>query len=137
MRFLIYSFLLSILLGATGCTTAAVAVIDEKISQMTDKDCTTVNIMLGDDYCRDKNRTIKQEEVYCYRTLGGVDCYREKNPYNTDKSPRVQPSPVLGSAGAEVEYLGEKKKSNSLFNWASAETKKEKSDGTTEATKLN
>jgi len=128
--------MLSILIGATGCTTAAVAVIDEKISQMTDQDCTTVNIMLGENYCRDKNRTIKQEEVYCYRSLGGVDCYRKENPYDTDKSPRVQPSPVLGSAGAEVEYLGERKKEGSFFNWAAVDAKKEKADGITEATKL-
>jgi len=120
----------------TGCTTAAVAVIDEKISQMTDQDCTTVNIMLGENYCRDKDRAIKQEQVYCYRTLGGVDCYREENPYDTDKSPRVQPSPVLGSVGAEVEYLDENKKKNSFFNWASVDTKKGKIDGTSEATKL-
>ncbi|MEH6403088.1 MAG: hypothetical protein V7750_06930 [Sneathiella sp.] len=136
MRFLIVGFLLSILLGMSGCTTAAVAVIDEKISQMTDQDCTTVNIMLGESYCRDKDRAIKQEQVYCYRSLGGVDCYREKNPYDTDKSPRVQPYTVLGSAGAEVEYLGESKKNNSFFNWGSVEAKKEKVDGTSEATKL-
>lgn len=137
MRLLIVGFLVTILLGMTGCTTAAVAVIDEKISQMTEKDCTTVNIMLGEDYCRDRDRSLRQEQVYCYRSLGGVDCYREKNPYDTDKSPRVQPAAVLGSAGAEVEYLGENKKSSSFFSWPSAEAKKEDNTGRTEATKLN
>jgi len=104
-------------LFTTGCTTAAVAVIDEKISQMTDKECTSVNIMLGESYCRDKVRQIKQEPVYCYKTLGGVDCYAEKDPYENGTNERVRDVSELGSKGAEVTYIGQKEGENSPLSW--------------------
>ncbi|OUR75290.1 hypothetical protein A9Q83_17830 [Alphaproteobacteria bacterium 46_93_T64] len=116
MRTIATSFLLLILLAATGCTTAAVAVIDEKISQLTDKECTSVNIMFGEDYCREKKRVIKQDPVYCYRTLGGVDCYSKKEPY-TKPSARVREVSALGSKGAKVEYVSEKRDTGPIFKW--------------------
>lgn len=115
-RFIVFGFLGVSLLATSGCTTAAVAVLDEKVSQMMDQDCTTLNIMLGDSYCREKRKAIKQEEVYCYRTLGGVDCYDKKTPY-TEQSPRVRDVSELGSMGAKVEYLGEKTEKKSIFTW--------------------
>lgn len=115
-RFLVFGFLGISLLAISGCTTAAVAVLDEKVSQMMDQDCTTFNIMLGDSYCREKRKAIKQEEVYCYRTLGGVDCYNKKTPY-TAESLRVRDVSELGSLGAKVEYVSEKSENQSIFKW--------------------
>lgn len=105
-----------VMLSTTGCTTAAVAVIDEKISQMTEKECTSVNIMFGESYCKEKGEPIKQEPVYCYKTLGGIDCYAKEAPYSNN-SPRVRDASALGSNGAKVEYIGEKK-DKPLFNWS-------------------
>jgi len=117
LRLITVGFLLSITLFTTGCTTAAVAVIDEKISQMTDKDCTSVNIMLGESYCRDKARQIKQEPVYCYKTLGGVDCYAVKDPYENGTNDRVRDVSQLGSKGAEVTYIGQQEANNGALSW--------------------
>lgn len=123
VRFLVFGLLASVLLSTSGCTTAAVAVLDEKISQMTEMDCTSLNVIFGEAYCRDKNRSLKQEEIYCYKTLGGIDCYREENPYKPDDQKRVRPAVALGSDGAKVEYLGESKESKKLFNWPFIEAK--------------
>ncbi|WP_169567322.1 hypothetical protein [Sneathiella limimaris] len=122
LRVIVCGFLFSVLLSTTGCTSAAVAVLDEKMSQMTDKECTSVNIMLGEDYCKPKRNEIKQEQVYCYRTLGGVDCYSEKSPYSTP-SPRVRSVSELGSTGAKVETVSQKKDDSPFFSWMTTSKK--------------
>jgi hypothetical protein len=106
VRLLVLGFIAASALATTGCTTAAVAVLDEKVSQMMDQDCTSVNIILGESYCKDKRLEIKQEQVYCYKSLGGINCYDRKDPYS-NTSPRVREVTELGSLGAKVEYLGE------------------------------
>jgi len=124
-RILSITFSLLALFSVTGCTGAAVAVIDEKISQMTEMQCTSVNVMFGEDYCKEKREAIKQEQVYCYRTLGGVDCYSQKNPYNTEQSERVRTVSELGSKGAKVEVISQKKERKSIFPWPFVEAKKD------------
>lgn len=124
VRFIVFSLLACVLLGTTGCTTAAVAVLDEKISQMTEMDCTSVNVLLGESYCRENKRNLKQEKIFCYKTLGGIDCYREKNPYKTEKSARVRPVTALGSEGAKIEYIGENDDDNKhLYTGSFSEAK--------------
>jgi len=124
LRLLRTSFLFGSLFFLAGCTTAAIAVIDEKMSQLTEKDCTSVNIVFGDGYCKEKTRPINQEPVYCYRTLGGIDCYAEKDPY-AGPSGRVREVSALGSKGAKVEYIGQKTENKSIFNWPFASEKLE------------
>jgi hypothetical protein len=116
-RILTSLVLLSVMFIATGCTSAAVAVIDEKVSQMTEKDCTTVNIMLGENYCRDKKLAIKQDPIYCYRTLGGIDCYARKDPYKSKEAPRVREVSELGSEGAKVTYVGQSESNSFWVSW--------------------
>ncbi len=72
-----------------GCTSAAIGVIDAKMSQITKQECSSANVLFGDSYCAPKVELAKQEEIHCYRTLGSVDCYRDENPYITEKSVRV------------------------------------------------
>lgn len=43
---------------------------------------------------------VVQRPLYCYRTLGTVDCYSEPNPYLNEHSPRVRKVPPLASLGA-------------------------------------
>jgi hypothetical protein len=102
VRIFFLGMMLALLLGMSGCTTAAIAVIDEKISQMTDQDCTTVNLMLGDSYCKDNKVRITQAPLYCYRTLGGVDCYGDKDPYAMAGTERAASTSELGSTGVSV-----------------------------------
>ncbi len=110
-RFLVLGLLAVLTISTTGCTTAAVAVLDEKVSQMMDQDCTSLNIMLGESYCKEKRQEIKQEQVYCYKSLGSINCYDRKDPY-ANTSPRVREVSELGSLGAKVEYIGQNSTKN-------------------------
>ena len=53
-----------------------------------DKDCSTLSLANGEDYCRDfvteeeladaeAAARAEQNATFCYRTLGAVDCYRQ------------------------------------------------------------
>lgn len=47
-----------------------------------DRDCSTLRFTEGGEYCEQHpaEQTMAQEDpVYCYRNLGGVTCYREKD----------------------------------------------------------
>ncbi|MCG8493147.1 MAG: hypothetical protein MI743_16115 [Sneathiellales bacterium] len=125
LRSIIVVFSLFMLTVLNGCTGAAVAVIDEKISQMTEMECTSVNMMFGEAYCKDKSKKVVQEPLYCYKTLGGIDCYSRKNPYETEKSERVRSVSELGSDGAKVEIVKkDDKKQKPIFNWPFVEARK-------------
>ena len=49
---------------------------------MTGKDCMPFNVLSGKPMCDDKEESAAPEEepVYCYRTLGHVDCHAEPDP---------------------------------------------------------
>jgi hypothetical protein len=59
------------------------------IHALTGKDCVPLNILAGKPMCPDPEETAakepeetaaKEEAVYCYRTLGQVDCHAEPDP---------------------------------------------------------
>ena len=90
------------LFTVAACTETAIGAIDEKISQWTDRECSTVFMMLGDNYCREK-RVIGDrpgERIHCFRTLGGVDCYAEADPYGINGSGRARQATRLTDPGA-------------------------------------
>jgi len=54
---------------------------DHAVSIYSGKDCSSVRLERGGAYCAEdeiKPRTL----VYCYRTLGNVNCYTRPNPYS-------------------------------------------------------
>lgn len=63
-------------LVATGKTAT-----DHIVSMGTGKDCSTIRAKDEGQYCVSKNPPIQRPDVYCYRTLGQVSCYREPDPY--------------------------------------------------------
>jgi hypothetical protein len=63
-------------LVATGKTAS-----DHIVSLSTGKDCSTIRAKDEGQYCVSKNPPIQRPDVYCYRTLGQVSCYREPDPY--------------------------------------------------------
>ncbi len=84
----------------SGCLVATVAnntvgAIDLSISQKLAKDCSTLYVLSGDPYCQDRLKVDARDPVYCYRTLGGVDCYSETDPYAVSETSRVAPPMVL------------------------------------------
>jgi hypothetical protein len=56
---------------------------------MTGKDCIPLNVLAGRPMCRDEQPAAEAETapVYCYRTLGQVDCHSEPDPM---MSPRTR-----------------------------------------------
>lgn len=63
-------------LVATGKTAS-----DHIVSMSTGKDCSTIRAKDEGQYCVSKNPPIQRPDVYCYRSLGQVSCYREPDPY--------------------------------------------------------
>lgn len=63
-------------LVATGKTAS-----DNVMSLATGKDCSTIRAKDEGRYCVAKNPPIERPDVYCYRSLGQVSCYREPDPY--------------------------------------------------------
>ncbi len=54
---------------------------DHLVSFSTGKNCSTIRRNLGQTYCEEDEITVP-EEIYCYRTLGKVNCYAEPNPFD-------------------------------------------------------
>jgi hypothetical protein len=86
----------------TACTTDFVKSVDKQISEYAGYNCSATNLSIGEDYCQYPKQSYVQAQVYCYKTMGGVDCYYEPNPYRSEQSERVRQTLALGSHGAEV-----------------------------------
>lgn len=91
----------------TACTTDIVKSFDQQISEYAGINCSATNLSSGEDYCQPPQQKFVQESVYCYKSMGGVDCYRRPNPYHTEKTKRVRQTQSLGSYGAEVMTVEE------------------------------
>ncbi len=112
-RFLSLVFLFTV----AACTETAIGALDEKVSGWTNRECSTMFVVLGDDYCRDRRVAGERqaEKIHCFRTLGGVDCYADPDPYAINPSGRVrqttrltQPEPAIGQPAQPVPAEEEK-----------------------------
>lgn len=54
---------------------------DHIVSMSTGKDCSSIRAKDEGQYCVSKNPPLQRPDVYCYRSLGQVSCYREADPY--------------------------------------------------------
>jgi hypothetical protein len=87
----------SVLLMASGCAQVltgvvnqvAVAAVDQKVSDVLDRDCNSYRLVRGGDYCEERAFVNPGPEIYCHRTLGAVDCYHQPDPYDVDKTGRT------------------------------------------------
>ncbi|MCF8468610.1 MAG: hypothetical protein K9G33_14515 [Sneathiella sp.] len=95
-----------ILLAATllvsGCSTDVFKAVDKNISGLFGDSCSIANLSGGEDFCPSSKTTYVQAPVYCYKTLGSVNCYNEENPYVTEHSERVRKVLALESPGSEI-----------------------------------
>jgi hypothetical protein len=70
---------------------------DHIVSYQRGKNCSTIRVQTGRTYCEEDER-VGLEEIYCYRTLGQINCYQKPMPYG-DKyqavghTPPVPPKP--------------------------------------------
>jgi len=99
--------LLPFLLGA--CTETAIGALDEKMSQWTDMECSTVFIALGDGYCRDRIKAGDRpaEKLHCFRTLGGIDCYAVADPYEVNSTGRTRQAQRLTEPAPPVRLAAD------------------------------
>ena len=70
--------LVAVAAQGTACTTAAVLIVDEMdnvASKLVQSDCQFIGIVQGMDICRTEGSQAVMPVAYCYRTIGGVDCY--------------------------------------------------------------
>ncbi len=78
-----FAFLLALLLLG-GCT-ASMAVIDDAMSEVNGGgNCSFSRLLRGQTACAPPAETVSEankERVYCYQTLGGVDCYEKQDPF--------------------------------------------------------
>ncbi|MBC8242591.1 MAG: hypothetical protein H8E30_19275 [Alphaproteobacteria bacterium] len=69
--------------NTAGCTAVALKVVDEvdaTVSKLSQSDCQLVRMVHGMDVCRSTGSEAILPAAYCYRTLGGVDCYDRADP---------------------------------------------------------
>ncbi len=57
---------------------------DHVVSYVSGDDCSILHTQDGGEYCRDTTEGPKDasvaQQTYCYRTLGGIDCYMQEDP---------------------------------------------------------
>ena len=83
-----------------GCTTAAITIVDEAMSGLTGKECRLNHVFRDDrEICYQAVSLPQGPRVFCYRTLGRVDCYREPNPLDGNEF-KVEPQPPIGGLPA-------------------------------------
>lgn len=60
----------------------AAHVIQTKIERQLDVSCSPFNLLSDGSYCVSNYKATDRQEVWCFKTLGGVDCYGEPDPYS-------------------------------------------------------
>lgn len=86
-----------LLVAAAGCAADTVEAIDAEVSGIVEKDCRVAYLFRGRRYCRQPEEP-EAPPLYCFRTLGGVDCYAEEDPYGVGRSGRARNRPLTDTA---------------------------------------
>ncbi len=86
-----------LLIAAAGCAADTVEAIDAEVSEIIEMDCRVTYLFRGQRYCRQPEEP-ETAPLYCFRTLGGVDCYAEEDPYGVNRSGRVRNRPLTDEA---------------------------------------
>lgn len=58
---------------------AGVAV--NRVEKRYDVECSIFNILEAGEYCVSRFKPTDRDEVHCFKSLGGVDCYADRDPY--------------------------------------------------------
>jgi hypothetical protein len=95
----------ALVLATSGCammadvaaTSAVVAVVDRTVSDYTEKECRVADMIRKGAMCKvPAPPQPPPAPVYCFKTLGGTDCYSDPDPYDLARAPRTQsPQPLV------------------------------------------
>lgn len=101
-RLFAIALLLSAAAVTSGCAVMAVQAINEidnVISKLSQGDCELVRVLHGKEVCREEPDAamarMENENVYCYRRLGSVDCYSRRDPLDEPIDKQVKPKPAV------------------------------------------
>lgn len=101
MRFAIQSLLLPILLAGllsacsdqrgdltpatqSGIVSVGYEIYKARVERRLGMTCNLENIVIEGSYCVSNFKPTDRQEVFCFKTLGGVDCYAEPDPYSLE-----------------------------------------------------
>lgn len=59
-------------------------IVKTKIERRLEITCNPLNIISDGTYCVSNYKPTDRQEVFCFKTLGGVDCYAEPDPYSLE-----------------------------------------------------
>lgn len=62
----------------------AAHVVQTKIERQLDVTCSPFNLLSDGHYCVSNYKPTDRQEVWCFKSLGGVDCYGEPDPYSLE-----------------------------------------------------
>lgn len=62
----------------------AAHVIQTKIERQLEVTCSPFNLLSDGSYCVSNYKPTDRQEVWCFKTLGGVDCHGEPDPYSLE-----------------------------------------------------
>ena len=101
-----FGLIAALLLLSAGCTvvaesvagSAALAIVDKAVSDYAGKECRLAALITTGSICKAVAAASQPDPVYCFRTLGAVDCYREPDPYTAQPLPGLQRPPALAPA---------------------------------------
>ncbi len=86
------------MLGIDGVTIATTGktISDHIVSYTSGKNCSTVRRQTGQNFCAEDDLSTP-EEIYCYNSLGNVNCFASPQPYGQSSSTvdRVSGKPGL------------------------------------------
>lgn len=68
-------------------------VTDHIVSATTGRDCSIISWTETGVYCPEQV-VVDRSNLYCYRTLGGVDCHHLPDPYKNSQTALASPPPV-------------------------------------------
>ena len=68
-----------------------VELVKTRIERRLDVTCNPLNMISDGSYCVSNYKPTDRQEVWCFKTLGGVDCYGEPDPYSLEG--RALPAP--------------------------------------------
>lgn len=78
----------------------ATEIVKTRLEHKLEVTCNMYNIITDGSYCVSNYKPSGRQEVYCFKTLGGVDCYAEPDPYSLEgrqlpAAPRVLADPRM------------------------------------------
>jgi len=62
----------------------AAEIVKVRLERRLEVTCNMYNILTDGSYCVSNYKPTDRQEVYCFKTLGGVDCYAEPDPYSLE-----------------------------------------------------